>query len=61
MIHELEVRQEQLVQSRKIATVETLSLSGIAHELNNPINNIVLTAEALKEDFRTLNQEGPWG
>ncbi len=60
MIHELEVHQEQLVQSRKIAAVGTLT-SGIAHELNNPINNIVLTAEALKEDFRELSQEEALG
>ena len=60
MIHELEVHQEQLVQSRKIAAVGTLT-SGIAHELNNPINNIVLTAEALKEDFRELTQEEALG
>ncbi|MGO9579209.1 MAG: ATP-binding protein [Desulfobaccales bacterium] len=53
MIHELEEHQDQLVQSRKIAAVGTLT-SGIAHELNNPINNIVLTAEVLKEDFRTM-------
>jgi two-component system, NtrC family, sensor kinase len=56
MIHELEVHQEQLVQSRKIAAVGTLT-SGIAHELNNPINNIVLTAEALKEDFQEVDPE----
>jgi two-component system NtrC family sensor kinase len=60
MIHELEVHQEQLVQSRKIAAVGTLT-SGIAHELNNPINNIVLTAEALQEDFRQLSQEETLG
>ena len=60
MIHELEVHQEQLVQSRKIAAVGTLT-SGIAHELNNPINNIVLTAESLKEDFRSLSQEEAMG
>ena len=60
MIHELEVHQDQLVQSRKIAAVGTLT-SGIAHELNNPINNIVLTAEALKEDFRELSQEDALG
>jgi signal transduction histidine kinase len=60
MIHELEEHQEQLVQSRKIAAVGTLT-SGIAHELNNPINNIVLTAESLKEDFRDLAQEEAMG
>jgi two-component system NtrC family sensor kinase len=60
MIHELEVHQEQLVQSRKIAAVGTLT-SGIAHELNNPINNIVLTAESLKEDFPDLDQEEAMG
>ena len=60
MIHELEVHQDQLVQSRKIAAVGTLT-SGIAHELNNPINNIVLTAEALKEDFQELSQEDALG
>jgi two-component system NtrC family sensor kinase len=60
MIHELEVHQEQLVQSRKIAAVGTLT-SGIAHELNNPINNIVLTAEALKEDFRDLSADEALG
>jgi two-component system NtrC family sensor kinase len=56
MIHELEARQEQLVQSRKIAAVGTLT-SGIAHELNNPINNIVLSAEALKEGFGQLTAQ----
>jgi two-component system, NtrC family, sensor kinase len=56
MIHELEEHQEQLVQSRKIAAIGTLT-AGIAHELNNPINNIVLCAEALKEDLPELPQE----
>ncbi|MGO9393837.1 MAG: sensor histidine kinase [Desulfobaccales bacterium] len=60
MTHELQVRQDELVQSRKIAAVGTLT-SGIAHELNNPINNIVLSAEVLKEDFRELSQEEALG
>jgi two-component system NtrC family sensor kinase len=60
MIHELELHQEQLVHSRKIAAVGTLT-SGIAHELNNPINNIVLTAEVLKEDFRSMSPEESMG
>jgi len=46
MAQELEAREEQVVHSRKIASLGTL-VSGIAHELNNPINNIVLTADVL--------------
>jgi signal transduction histidine kinase len=56
MIHELEARQEQLAQSRKIAAIGTLT-AGVAHELNNPINNIVLTAEALEEEFPQLSHD----
>lgn len=60
MIRELEERQEQLVQARKISAIGTFT-SGIAHELNNPVNNIVLTAEALKEDFNALDREEALG
>jgi two-component system NtrC family sensor kinase len=55
MIRELEEHQEEILQSRKIAAIGTLT-AGIAHELNNPINNIALTAEALKDDFGELDQ-----
>jgi two-component system NtrC family sensor kinase len=48
MIYELMEKQKQLVQSRKMAAVGTLT-SGIAHELNNPLNNISITTEALIE------------
>lgn len=48
MILELRKNQEQLLQSRKMAAVGTLT-SGIAHELNNPLNNISITTEALLE------------
>lgn len=47
MAQELESRQEQLLQSRKLASIGTF-ISGIAHELNNPLNNISLTAETLQ-------------
>jgi two-component system NtrC family sensor kinase len=60
MIRELEEHQEELLQSRKISAIGTLT-SGIAHELNNPINNIVLTAESLKEDFAKVDQEEAMG
>jgi two-component system NtrC family sensor kinase len=53
MMRELAHRQEVLVQSHKLSAIGTLT-SGVAHELNNPINNITLTAEMLKEDYRTL-------
>lgn len=56
MIAELEHHQEQLLQSGKIAAVGTLT-AGIAHELNNPINNVVISAEALKEDFASLSED----
>ncbi len=56
MIKELELRQEQLLQERKLAAVGTLT-SGIAHELNNPLNNISLTIESLIEELDELNKE----
>jgi two-component system NtrC family sensor kinase len=53
MMRELAHRQDVLVQSHKLSAVGTLT-AGVAHELNNPINNITLTAEMLKEDYGTL-------
>jgi two-component system NtrC family sensor kinase len=49
MKSELERRQEQLIQSRKIASIGTLT-AGIAHEINNPVNNLSLILESLIED-----------
>jgi two-component system NtrC family sensor kinase len=53
MAEELESRQAQLLQSRKMASIGTLT-SGIAHELNNPLNNISLTAETLLMSHRDM-------
>ena len=50
MAQELETNQEDLIQTRKIAAIGTFT-AGIAHELNNPINNIALTAEGLSEEL----------
>ncbi len=58
MARELETNQEALIQSRKIAAIGTLT-AGIAHEINNPLNNIYLTGEALLEDYsHQLDPEG---
>jgi len=58
MAEELESNQEDLLQARKLSALGTFT-AGIAHELNNPINNIALTAESLNEDYADLlDQEG---
>jgi len=56
MASELDKKQEQLIQSRKLAAIGTFS-SGIAHELNNPLNNISLSADTLLEEFYSLEEE----
>lgn len=56
MIHELREKQEQLVQSRKMAAIGTLT-SGIAHELNNPLNNIGITSEALLQGLEDYTDD----
>jgi signal transduction histidine kinase len=48
MALELTANQEDLLQARKIAAIGTLT-AGIAHELNNPLNNIMLSAETVLE------------
>jgi signal transduction histidine kinase len=56
MLDELTIRQQQLLQSRKMAAVGTLT-SGVAHELNNPLNNISLTVETLLADIDEMEEE----
>ncbi|MBW2014166.1 MAG: HAMP domain-containing histidine kinase [Deltaproteobacteria bacterium] len=56
MAKQLETKQEQLLQSRKMASIGTFT-SGIAHELNNPLNNISLTAESLMEEFTEITKK----
>ena len=56
MAGELNTKQNQLIQSRKLAAIGTFS-SGIAHELNNPLNNISLSADTLLEEYSSLGAE----
>jgi two-component system NtrC family sensor kinase len=54
MWYQLAHRQRLLVQAHKLKAVGTLT-AGVAHELNNPINNIMLTAAMLEEDYAELS------
>src|SRR5512135_83191 len=55
MLKELEVRQKHLLRSEKLASLGTL-LSGVAHELNNPLSNIWSSCQILQEE---LNEADP--
>ncbi len=52
MVRELERRQDQLVQSQKLSSIGTLT-AGIAHQLNNPLNNISTSCQIAVDDFDT--------
>ncbi len=50
----LNEKQAQLVESEKRASMGFL-VAGVAHELNNPLNNISLRAEILEEEIKALS------
>ncbi|MBI5409070.1 MAG: HAMP domain-containing histidine kinase [Nitrospirae bacterium] len=52
----LELLHEKQVEAEKRASLGFL-VSGITHELNNPLNNISLTAETMKEDLNEMTLE----
>ena len=56
MIKELEMRQRNLIQSEKLASLGTL-LSGVAHELNNPLSNISTSCQILSEEMDELDPD----
>lgn len=56
MTRELDHRQQILVESHKLRAIGTL-VAGVAHELNNPLNNTMLSAAVLKEDLKELPDE----
>jgi len=56
MARELEKREAALVQSGKLASLGVL-ISGVAHELGNPLNNISLMAQAYLSLYDMLGDE----
>jgi two-component system, NtrC family, sensor kinase len=50
MVAELEKRQDQLVQGKKMSSLGVLT-AGIAHQLNNPLNNISTSCQILLEEL----------
>ena len=56
MIDELNRRSKQLVQAQKLASLGRLT-SGVAHELNNPLNNISTSLQILIEELEENDLE----
>ena len=56
MVQELERRQDQLVQSKKLSSIGTLT-AGVAHQLNNPLNNISTSCQIAFDELRSKDQD----
>jgi signal transduction histidine kinase len=56
MLAQIKDHQSQLTRSARMAAVGTLT-AGVAHELNNPLNNIGITIEAILEGYDGYDRE----
>ncbi|MBF0593134.1 MAG: hypothetical protein HQL02_13705 [Nitrospirae bacterium] len=56
MLREKELRRKHLIQSEKLASLGTM-LSGVAHELNNPLSNISTSCQILLEDLEQVDMQ----
>jgi signal transduction histidine kinase len=56
MVKTLENRQQQTIQTHKLRAIGTLT-AGVAHELNNPLNNIIITSNTLIDEFNDYNTD----
>lgn len=56
MLDELEARRRRLIQSEKLAALGVL-VSGVAHELNNPLSNISSSNQLLLEELDTADHD----
>jgi two-component system NtrC family sensor kinase len=56
MSEELSHREEQILQSKKLASLGILT-AGVAHELTNPLNNISMIAQTYSDIYDKLGRE----
>jgi signal transduction histidine kinase len=56
MAMQLKTREEQLLESKKLASLGTM-MAGVAHEVNNPLSNISSSCEILLEELEEGDRE----
>ncbi len=56
MVKELQENQDMLVQTKKLAALGTVT-SGVAHELNNPLNNISTSCQIVMEELNSPDRD----
>jgi len=56
MAEELGRREKELIQSKRLSSIGVL-VAGVAHELNNPLNNISMIAQTYQEVYKQLSDE----
>jgi two-component system, NtrC family, sensor kinase len=56
MSEELAHREDQIIQSKKLASLGILT-AGVAHEITNPLNNISMIAQTYAELYSKLGEE----
>ena len=56
MLYELDLRKKRLLQTEKLASLGVL-ISGVAHELNNPLANVLSSCQLLKEELDSADRD----
>ncbi|WP_198263609.1 sensor histidine kinase [sulfur-oxidizing endosymbiont of Gigantopelta aegis] len=56
MLYELDLRKKRLLHTEKLASLGVL-ISGVAHELNNPLGNILSSCQLLKEEIDSTDRQ----
>ena len=56
MAEDLQNREKEILQSKRLASIGIL-VAGVAHELNNPLNNISMIAQTYMEVYDNLERE----